>query len=103
MGEPALSQIGCPSGLSPVAEPESRADPAAFVRTDKQGRESIELLVQGAKCAGPSGQRRRYGATRRIRIGVGADPSPTLALPREGTVTGSMKIFCLSIDQTLTP
>ena len=52
MGEPALSQIGCPSGLSPVAEPESRADPAAFVRTDKQGRESIELLVQGAKCAG---------------------------------------------------
>jgi Cu2+-exporting ATPase len=51
MGEPALNQTGCPSGLSAPAEAENRADPAAFVRTDKQGRESIELLVQGAKCA----------------------------------------------------
>ncbi|MBN8607534.1 MAG: cadmium-translocating P-type ATPase [Caulobacterales bacterium] len=52
MGEPALNQTsGCPSGLSPATETENRADPAAFVRTDKQGRESIELLVQGAKCA----------------------------------------------------
>ena len=52
MGEPALNPIGCPSGLSPVAEAEGRADPAAFVRRDKQGRESLELLVRGASCAG---------------------------------------------------
>lgn len=52
MGEPALSQTGCPSGLAPPTEGENRADPAAFVRTDKQGRESLELMVQGAKCAG---------------------------------------------------
>lgn len=52
MGEPALDQAGCPSGLAPPPEGESRADPAAFVRKDKQGRESIELMVQGAKCAG---------------------------------------------------
>jgi Cu2+-exporting ATPase len=51
MGEPALSQAGCPSGLAPPAENEARADPAAFVRTDLKGRDSLELMVQGAKCA----------------------------------------------------
>jgi Cu2+-exporting ATPase len=43
---------GCPSGLAPPNEREQRADPAAFVRKDQQGREALELMVQGAKCAG---------------------------------------------------
>ena len=46
------AQLGCPSGLAPAPEGEARADPAAFVRRDPQGRETLDLLVQGAKCAG---------------------------------------------------
>lgn len=50
----ALGQAGCPSGLSapvPTGE-ETRADPAAFVRRDAKGRDTLELMIQGAKCAG---------------------------------------------------
>jgi|CXWL01.1.fsa_nt_gi Cu2+-exporting ATPase len=46
------ADVGCPSGLAPPAEAEARADPAAFVRRDAHGSETLELLVQGAKCAG---------------------------------------------------
>ncbi|MBY0564599.1 MAG: cadmium-translocating P-type ATPase [Hyphomonadaceae bacterium] len=45
--------VGCPSGLAPAPDNEApRSDPAAFVRRDAQGRESLELMVRGAKCAG---------------------------------------------------
>ncbi|MCA8886404.1 MAG: cation transporter, partial [Hyphomonadaceae bacterium] len=48
----ALTDAGCPSGLAPAESPESpRADPAAFVRRDGSGHDTIELMVQGAKCA----------------------------------------------------
>lgn len=47
----ALTEQGCPSGLTPP-ETGASADPAAFVRHDAGGRDSLELLVQGAKCAG---------------------------------------------------
>ncbi|MGE0044651.1 MAG: heavy metal translocating P-type ATPase [Hyphomonadaceae bacterium] len=43
---------GCPSGLAPPAGECARADPAAFVRRDAAGRETLELLVRGARCAG---------------------------------------------------
>ncbi len=46
------ADAGCPSGLAPPAEREQRADPGAFVRRDAQGRDVLELLIQGAKCAG---------------------------------------------------
>lgn len=49
----ALSEAGCPSGLAPAEEREAqRADPAAFVRRDASGHDTLELMVQGAKCAG---------------------------------------------------
>ena len=49
----ALTQPGCPSGLAPAEERETpRADPAAFVRRDSGGRDTLELMVRGAKCAG---------------------------------------------------
>ncbi|MBL8538580.1 MAG: heavy metal translocating P-type ATPase [Hyphomonadaceae bacterium] len=43
---------GCPSGLAPAEREESRADPSAFVRQGADGRDVLELMVQGAKCAG---------------------------------------------------
>ncbi len=52
MASIALTDPGCPSGLAPAAEADARADPAAFVRRDIQGRDTLELLVHGAKCAG---------------------------------------------------
>lgn len=42
---------GCPSGLAPAAETIVRADPTAFVRR-RDGMDTLELLVRGAKCAG---------------------------------------------------
>jgi len=49
----ALSEPGCPSGLAPAEERETpRADPAAFVRRDANGHDTLELMVHGAKCAG---------------------------------------------------
>ncbi len=49
----AIAQGGCPSGLSPGADPDVQcADPAAFVRRSANGDEALELLVQGAKCGG---------------------------------------------------
>jgi Cu2+-exporting ATPase len=47
-----ISKPGCPSGLAPPERSEGSADPAAFVRRDAKGRETLELLVQGATCAG---------------------------------------------------
>jgi Cu2+-exporting ATPase len=47
-----LPQPGCPSGLAPPPADAPRADPAAFVRSNERGENVIELLVQGAKCAG---------------------------------------------------
>lgn len=46
------AEAGCPSGLAPPASGDNRADPAAFVRRDARGRDTLELLVQGAKCGG---------------------------------------------------
>lgn len=46
-----ISRPGCPSGLAPGAALFSRADPTAFVR-QRDGRDTLELLVRGAKCAG---------------------------------------------------
>ncbi len=46
------TQAGCPSGLAPATSDRSRVDPTAFVRRDDAGLDSLELLVQGAKCAG---------------------------------------------------
>lgn len=44
---------GCPSGLAPPADAEGqRVDLDAFVRRAPSGRDSIELMVTGAKCAG---------------------------------------------------
>lgn len=45
-------ESGCPSGLaSPPHAPARSADPAAFVRRDG-AQDTLELMVQGAKCAG---------------------------------------------------
>ncbi len=53
MAHAALAgEIGCPSGLSPASDDASSADPSAFVRRDAQGRDTLELMVQGAKCSG---------------------------------------------------
>lgn len=46
----ALTEPGCPSGLAPAEA--SRADPAAFVRRDTNGHDTLELMLHGAKCAG---------------------------------------------------
>ncbi len=46
------ADAGCPSGMAPAEQGEARADPAAFVRRDAKGRDTLELLVRGAKCAG---------------------------------------------------
>lgn len=43
---------GCPSGLAPAERNDNAADPAAFVRRDAHGDETLELMVSGAKCAG---------------------------------------------------
>jgi P-type Cu2+ transporter len=57
LADPALTSTlnpadaGCPSGLAPP-ESQPRADPAAFVRRDAKGRDALDLLIQGAKCAG---------------------------------------------------
>ncbi|MBX3428329.1 MAG: heavy metal translocating P-type ATPase [Hyphomonadaceae bacterium] len=49
----ALTEPGCPSGLAPAETPESpRADPAAFVRRNSSGQDTLELMVNGARCAG---------------------------------------------------
>jgi Cu2+-exporting ATPase len=48
-----LSQAGCPSGLAPPREVDApQAELSAFVRRDANGRDRIELMVSGAKCAG---------------------------------------------------
>ncbi len=44
--------IGCPSGLSVAAPATSGVDPSAFVRANDDGVDTLELLVQGARCAG---------------------------------------------------
>jgi P-type Cu2+ transporter len=49
----AADAAGCPSGLAPPADVDApRADLAAFVRRDAAGRDTLELMVTGAKCAG---------------------------------------------------
>ncbi len=48
-----LSSAGCPSGLAAPAEPEaSHANISAFVRADARGNDTLELMVEGASCAG---------------------------------------------------
>ena len=42
---------GCPSGLAPATEPSLTVDPAAFVQHETRDRDTIELMVRGAKCA----------------------------------------------------
>ncbi len=64
-------EAGCPSGLAPPAPAnEARADPAAFVRRDKDGHDTLELLVPGAKCA---------GCMRKIEGGLSALPGVSAA------------------------
>jgi Cu2+-exporting ATPase len=53
MADLALAEPGCPSGLAPPRDGSGAgADPSAFVRRDARGRETLELMVQGARCAG---------------------------------------------------
>ncbi|MEQ1619391.1 MAG: heavy metal translocating P-type ATPase [Terricaulis sp.] len=53
MGDAALAnEPGCLSGLAPAVDDGACADPAAFVRRDPNGRDTLDLMVQGAKCAG---------------------------------------------------
>lgn len=47
----ALADTGCPSGLGARVPEEPPLNPAAFVRRDAEGRDTLELLVQGARCA----------------------------------------------------
>ncbi|MEZ6024035.1 MAG: heavy metal translocating P-type ATPase [Hyphomonadaceae bacterium] len=51
MASVALADAGCPSGLAPPADERAGADPSAFVRRDTEGHDTLELMVQGAKCA----------------------------------------------------
>lgn len=51
MAVAVLDRAGCPSGLSPPHGEASVRDLRAFVREDQAGREAIELIVEGAKCA----------------------------------------------------
>lgn len=49
------SDAGCPSGLAPASAPEperERPDVSPFVRHDANGRDVLELMISGAKCAG---------------------------------------------------
>ena len=50
----AQQEAGCPSGLAPppTEDERPRVDLAAFVRHDKVGHDTLELMVTGAKCAG---------------------------------------------------
>lgn len=75
------ADAGCPSGLAPPDENCNRADPAAFVRRDSQGRDTLELLVQGAKCA---------GCIRKIEGGLLALPGLTDA--RLNLSTGRLRV-----------
>ncbi len=43
---------GCPTMGGPVAAKGAAADPSAFVRTEDDGLEHLDLLVRGARCAG---------------------------------------------------
>ncbi len=53
LSDALTTTIGCPSGLSPQIEADApRADPSAFVQRMQDGRERLELMVKGAKCAG---------------------------------------------------
>jgi Cu2+-exporting ATPase len=48
-----LTEAGCPSGLAPPRDLEApQAELKAFMRRDANGRDRIELMVSGAKCAG---------------------------------------------------
>ena len=65
----AIALTGCPSGLAPAEERDApRADPSAFVRHEANGRDTLELMVQGAKCA---------GCIRKIESGLLALPGVT--------------------------
>jgi len=48
-----LAAPGCPSGLGAPTESDARpTDFTAFVRVDARGNETLELMVEGASCAG---------------------------------------------------
>jgi Cu2+-exporting ATPase len=47
----ALAAAGCPSGLAPPESDAAPGDLTAFVRKGDHGRERLELMVTGAKCA----------------------------------------------------
>jgi Cu2+-exporting ATPase len=47
------AEAGCPSGLAPaVIFSSPKVDPTAFVRAEGDGVDTLELLVQGARCSG---------------------------------------------------
>ena len=82
MAPVALTESGCPSGLAPAADAETRrAYPSAFVRRDAHGAETLELLIQGAKCA---------GCIRKIESGLLALPGITDA--RLNLSTGRLRV-----------
>ncbi len=47
----ALDAAGCPSGLAPPESDPAQTDLTAFVRKGDSGRDRLELMVSGAKCA----------------------------------------------------
>jgi Cu2+-exporting ATPase len=75
-----LEERGCPSGLSPPAE-DATKDLRAFVRSDDAGRDSLELIIDGAKCA---------GCIRKIEGGLLAMPGLTEA--RLNLSTGRLRV-----------
>ncbi|MBS0384864.1 MAG: cadmium-translocating P-type ATPase [Proteobacteria bacterium] len=48
----SVDAIGCPSGLAPPDEAAEARDLRAFVRRDRSGADRLELMVEGASCAG---------------------------------------------------
>lgn len=66
----ALAEAGCPSGLAAPHEGGGGADPAAFVRRDSNGQDTLELMVEGARCA---------GCIQKIETGLASVPGVTEA------------------------
>lgn len=82
MAVATLEQPGCPSGLAPAADDDSALkDLRAFVRHDDASRDSLELLVEGAKCA---------GCIRKIEGGLLAMPG--VAEARLNLSTGRLRV-----------
>ena len=80
MASLTLAEPGCPSGLAPAASRDA-PDATPFVRRDNEGRDTLELLVEGAKCA---------GCIKKIEGGLRALPGVTEA--RLNLSTGRLRV-----------